>query len=185
MIYLASTSPRRAALLSQIGVSFSLINAPIVETRKPNESPQDYVLRLALEKAQAGFAKSDRSKPVLGADTIVVIDREILEKPSDQFHAKKMLQLLSGRTHQVFTAIALLDGCDSKTQLVKTNVSFKTLSEQEIDQYWLTEEPLDKAGGYAIQGFAGQFVSHIDGSYSAVVGLPLYETGLLIKVFKE
>ena len=183
MIYLASCSPRRAQLLEQIGVPFSLINADIEEIRKIDEPAQDYVLRLALEKAQAGFKNSDQSKPTLGADTIVVIDQQILEKPADQLVAKKMLQLLSGRTHQVYTAIALVNSQFSKTQLVKTDVSFKILSEQEIDQYWLTGEPLDKAAGYAIQGIAGKFVINISGSYSAVVGLPLYETALLIKEF--
>jgi len=183
MIYLASASPRRAQLLKQIDVPFSLVNADIEEIRKTDESAQDYVLRLALEKAQAGFKNSDRSKPTLGADTIVVIDQHILEKPANQLAAKKMLQLLSGRTHQVYTAIALVNSHFSKTQLVKTDVSFKILSEQEIDQYWLTGEPLDKAAGYAIQGIAGKFVINISGSYSAVVGLPLYETALLIKEF--
>ena len=184
MIYLASNSPRRAELLGQIGVSFSLVNAAVEEKIKAGESAENYVLRLALEKAQAGFANSDRSRLVLGADTIVVIDGQILEKPVDQAHAKKMLQLLSGRTHQVFTAIALVNAQAAKTQLVKTDVSFKVLTEQEIDDYWLTSEPLDKAAGYAIQGVAGKFVTNICGSYSAVVGLPLYETEQLIKEFK-
>ena len=184
MIYLASHSPRRAELLEQIAVPFSLVNASIEEKREAGESAENYVLRLALEKAQAGFENSDRTKPVLGADTVVVIDSQVLEKPADQLHAKKMLQQLSGRTHQVLTAIALLDSQSVKTQLVKTNVSFKVLSEQEIDDYWLTGEPLDKAAGYAIQGVAGKFVTAIHGSYSAVVGLPLYETAQLIKEFE-
>lgn len=184
MIYLASNSPRRSELLGQIGVSFSRVNASIEEKRKPGESAENYVLRLAFEKALAGFKNSDRTRLVLGADTIVVIDGQILEKPADQLHAKKMLQLLSGRTHQVFTAIALVDSQSVKTQLVKTDVGFKELSEQEIDEYWLTGEPLDKAAGYAIQGVAGKFVTNICGSYSAVVGLPLYETEQLIKEFK-
>jgi len=183
MIYLASNSPRRAELLEQIAVSFSLVKASIEEKIKEGESAEDYVLRLAFEKAQAGFENSERMKPALGADTIVVIDQKILEKPADQGHAKKMLQLLSGRTHQVFTAIALVDSCHSKTCLVKTDVSFKVLSEQEIAEYWLTGEPQDKAAGYGIQGIAGKFVTKISGSYSAVVGLPLYETEQLIKEF--
>lgn len=183
MIYLASNSPRRAELLKQIAVPFSLVNASIEEKREVGETAENYVLRLALEKAQAGFENSDRTRPVLGADTIVVIDGQILEKPVDQLHAKKMLQLLSGRTHQVFTAIALVSSQCSKTRLVTTDVSFKELSEQEIAEYWLTGEPLDKAAGYGIQGVAGKFVSNINGSYSAVVGLPLYETEQLIKEF--
>ena len=183
MIYLASNSPRRAQLLQQIGVEFTVVIAPVEEKIKENESAESYVLRLALEKAAAGFANSAQDRPVLGADTIVVIDRNILEKPTNQAHAKKMLQLLSGRTHQVFTAIALVDGGCSKTLLVKTDVSFKALNDQEIAEYWLSGEPLDKAGGYAIQGLAGKFITNISGSYSAVVGLPLYETDLLIKDF--
>ena len=184
MIYLASNSPRRAELLEQIAASFSLLKVSIEEKREAGESAENYVLRLALEKAQAGFENSDHTRPVLGADTIVVIDGQILEKPVDQLHAKKMLQLLSGRTHQVFTAIALVDSRTAKAQLVKTDVTFKALSEQEIDDYWLTGEPSDKAAGYAIQGVAGKFVTDIHGSYSAVVGLPLYETAQLIKEFK-
>ena len=185
MIYLASNSPRRAALLTQIGIPFSRVQADIEEKIGAGENAEDYVIRLALEKAQAGFANSDQSKPVLGADTIVVIDQQILEKPTDKFVAKKMLRLLSGRTHQVFTAIALLDSRRKKTELVKTDVSFKVLSDQEINDYWLTGEPIDKAAGYGIQGLAGKFVTNINGSYSAVVGLPLYQTEQLIKEFKE
>jgi len=183
MIYLASNSPRRAQLLQQIGIAFTVLNTFVEEKIKEHESAENYVLRLAREKAAAGFACSAKDRPVLGADTVVVIDRQILEKPVDQEQAKKMLQLLSGRTHQVFTAVALLDAVSSKTQLVKTDVSFKVLNEQEIADYWLSGEPLDKAGGYAIQGLAGKFITNISGSYSAVVGLPLYETDLLIKDF--
>jgi septum formation protein len=185
MIYLASNSPRRAELLEQIGVPFAVISTSIKEERGEGESAESYVLRLALEKAQAGFNKSEQRKAVLGADTIIVIDRQILEKPADQNDAKKMLRLLSGRTHQVFTAIAMVDGQLTKTQLVKTEVSFKELTELEIDDYWSTGEPKDKAAGYAIQGIAGKFVTNINGSYSAVVGLPLYETEQLIKEFEE
>ena len=185
MLYLASNSPRRAELLSQIGISFSLINGSIDEQRKLDEDAQEYVLRLALEKAQTGFNHSDQSRPVLGADTIVVVDHHVLEKPEDELAGKNMLQLLSGRTHQVFTAIAVVNSASQKTQLVKTDVTFKVLSEQEIAEYWSTGEPLDKAGGYAIQGIAGKFITNINGSYSAVVGLPLYETELLIKELKE
>lgn len=183
MIYLASNSPRRAELLQQINIPFGKVNGDIEEKRQDAESPENYVLRLALEKAQTGFKNSQQDKPTLGADTIVVIDQEILEKPRDKAHAKKMLSRLSGRTHQVFTAIALVNDCLLKTQLVKTDVTFKVINEQEIETYWLTGEPLDKAAGYGIQGYAGKFVAHINGSYSAVVGLPLYETDQLIKEF--
>ena len=182
-IYLASNSPRRAELLKQIGVQFTVLQTEIEEKKQEGETAEAYVQRLALQKAQAGLQKNAKKRPILGADTIVVIDQKILEKPIDQDHGKEMLTLLSGRTHQVFTAIALVDSHAEKIELVKTDVTFKTLSEQEIADYWLTGEPLDKAAGYGIQGIAGKFVTHIAGSYSAVVGLPLYETDMLIKNF--
>ena len=184
-IYLASNSPRRAQLLEQINIPFSKVNASIVEQQQLGESATDYVLRLAEQKAQVGFANSQKDRPVLGADTIVVIDNQVLEKPVDKLHARKMMQQLSEVTHQVFTAVAIVNKVLSKTILVKTEVTFKALSELEIENYWLTNEPLDKAGGYAIQGVAGKFVTNINGSYSAVVGLPLYETELLIKQFSQ
>ena len=182
-IYLASTSPRRRELLQQIGVSFSQVEASIEEKAQLGEEPEKYVKRLALAKAHVGFSNSTKDRPVLGADTIVVFGQQILEKPLHQKHAKQMLQLLSGNTHQVLTAIAIVDGKHSETQLVQTNVTFKSLSEQEINDYWLSGEPQDKAAGYGIQGVAGKFVISISGSYSAVVGLPLYETAELIKKF--
>lgn len=182
-IYLASNSPRRAELLTQIGVSYTRVKADIEESVQPRESACLYVSRLALQKAQAGFINSAQDKPVLGADTIVVIDEHILEKPRDKTHARDMMLLLSGKTHQVFTAIALVDEQKNKQVLVKTMVSFKQLTDQEISDYWQTGEPQDKAGGYGIQGIGGKFVTNITGSYSAVVGLPLYETDQLIKDF--
>ncbi len=182
-IYLASTSPRRRELLSQIGVSFDLVPAVIEEIPQPGESAQDYVVRLARQKAQTGFANSKQEKPALGADTIVTIDQKILEKPKDQEHAKEMLELLSGRVHQVLTAVTLWQDGYSKSVLVKTEVSFKKLSEQEISDYWQSGEPVDKAAGYAIQGIAGKFITNISGSYTGVVGLPLFETAELIETF--
>ncbi|PKH02973.1 septum formation inhibitor Maf [Psychromonas sp. MB-3u-54] len=184
-IYLASSSPRRSELLSQIGVSFDLVKADIEEKPETGEAAQDYVLRLALQKAQAGFKNSNKDRPVLGADTIIVIDQKILEKPRDKKHARKMLQLLSGRVHQVFTAVALVQSIYTKSTLVKTEVSFKTLSEQEISDYWRSGEPVGKAAGYAIQGIAGKFINNISGSYSGVVGLPLFETAELLGEFME
>lgn len=184
-IYLASSSPRRSELLGQIGVSFDLVKADIEEKPEMGESAQDYVLRLALQKAQAGFKNSSKDRPVLGADTIIVVDQRILEKPRDKRHAQEMLQLLSGRVHQVFTAVALVQDDDTKSTLVKTEVSFKKLSVQEISDYWRTGEPIDKAAGYAIQGVAGKFINNISGSYSGVVGLPLFETAELIREFME
>ncbi len=184
-IYLASGSPRRSELLTQLCVCFSVIKAPIEEVKLASESAEQYVLRLALEKAQAGWQSSKQDRPVLGADTIVVYKQQILEKPQDQLHAKEMMQLLSGKTHQVFTAVAVVDKQHQQQVLVKTDVTFKTLSEQEITDYWLTGEPLDKAGGYGIQGLAGRFITNISGSYTAVVGLPLYETEQLLIGFSK
>lgn len=183
MIYLASNSPRRAELLTQIGVTFTRVKADIEECVQPGESATQYVIRLAKQKAQAGFLNSTQDRPVLGADTIVVRDEFILEKPRDEKHAYQMMEKLSAATHQVFTAIAVVDNKQTKHVLVKTSVTFKALSDQEISDYWQTGEPCDKAGGYGIQGAGGKFVAHISGSYSAVVGLPLYETDQLIKEF--
>jgi septum formation protein len=161
------------------------VKADIEEKPEKGESAQDYVLRLALQKAQAGFKNSNKERPVLGADTIIVVDHHILEKPRNKRHAQKMLQLLSGRVHHVYTAVALVQGVYIKSTLVKTEVSFKTLSEQEISAYWLSGEPIGKAAGYAIQGVAGKFINNISGSYSGVVGLPLFETTELIREFME
>ena len=183
MIYLSSNSPRRAELLAQIGVSFTRVKADVEENLQSGETAAQYVTRLALQKAQAGFLNSKQDRPVLGADTIVVSDQHILEKPRNQDHAKQMMLKLSGATHQVFTAVALVDAVHKKQCLVTTAVTFKKLSEQEIADYWHTGEPADKAGGYGIQGIGGKFITHINGSYSAVVGLPLYETDQLIKEF--
>jgi len=183
MLYLASNSPRRAELLTQIGISFTRVKADIEEILQAEESAEQYVTRLAKQKAQAGFLNSAQDKPVLGADTVVVSGTDILEKPRDKAHAREMMLKLSGTTHHVFTAIALVDSKQTRQCLVTTAVTFKALSEQEISDYWHTDEPLDKAGGYGIQGVGGKFVTHIDGSYSAVVGLPLYETDKLIKEF--
>jgi len=182
-LLLASNSPRRAELLSQIHVEFEHIHSAINEVQEQGETSQDYVQRLALEKAQAGWQKNNQQGTVLGADTIVVCDDIVMEKPRDQQHAKQMMQLLSGNTHQVLTAVALVNQTQQAVKLVTTQVTFKTLTEQEIAAYWETGEPQDKAGGYGIQGFAGQFVTHLNGSYSAVVGLPLYETAALINAF--
>ena len=182
-IYLASNSPRRAELLQQIGVKFTRVSADIEECLQAGESAEQYVIRLAKQKAQAGFLNSQQDKPVLGADTIVTINQRVLEKPQDKADAREMMLLLSGQTHQVFTCIAMVDAHKTKHTLVKTAVTFKVLSEQDISEYWHSGEPKDKAGGYGIQGIAGRFVTQINGSYSAVVGLPLYQTDELINAF--
>jgi septum formation protein len=179
-IILASQSPRRAELLRQMQVDFDVLAVDIDESCYAGETAVAYVQRLALHKAQTAWRRSAQDKAVLGADTVVVAQGEILGKPKDLQDCRRMLGLLSGSSHEVLTAVALVSGDQKLQTLVKTQVSFKTLSQAEIDWYWHTGEPTDKAGAYAIQGLAGQFVQHINGSYSAVVGLPLYETRQLL-----
>lgn len=183
MLILASQSPRRAELLSQIGVPFTALSADIDESILPNETPENYVQRLAQQKAQAGWrASADTAKRrlVLGADTVVVINEQVMGKPKDFDDASAMLNLLSGQQHQVLTAVTVTSGQRFETILVKTDVTFCAFSPSQIEAYWQTGEPKDKAGSYAIQGIGGKFVTHIKGSYSAVVGLPLYETNQLL-----
>ena len=186
-IYLASQSPRRRELLQQIGVPHEVVSASVLEQPLQNESADTYVQRLALEKAQAGFAfivqKAMSPKPVLGADTIVVSDGVILEKPRDQIQFRQMLQSLAAKTHQVMTAVALVDAANAKVLLSTTSVSFRSIDMAEIDAYWDTGEPCDKAGGYGIQGLGSVFVQRIEGSYSGVVGLPIEQTVTLLKEF--
>ncbi|MBB1390639.1 septum formation inhibitor Maf [Shewanella sp. SG44-6] len=184
---LASTSPRRKELLAQAGFSqadfsFQLVAPDIDETPRLTETPQQYVCRLAVEKAQAGLALSGHiiAPKVLGSDTIVVLNDQILGKPIDQDDAKRMLTLLSGKTHEVMTAVALTDGEQTFSRLCRTQVSFCDLSAADIDAYVASGEPMDKAGAYGIQALGGCFVQSISGSYSAVVGLPLVETRELL-----
>ncbi|MCB5228362.1 Maf-like protein [Alishewanella sp. 16-MA] len=180
-IALASASPRRRELLQQLGVEFDLISASIDESVLPNETAAAYVSRLALQKAQAGAAKIANALPVLGSDTSVVVDNKILGKPTDYADFLAMMQLLSGRQHQVMTAVAIVSPSQTLQALAITDVFFREISEAEMADYWLTKEPCDKAGGYGIQGLAGKFVEKIHGSYSAVVGLPLCETDRLLQ----
>jgi len=182
-LYLASQSPRRSELLTQIGISFSLLSVDIDEVPKHNENAEDYVIRLAKEKAAAGWnAVKQEIKPVLGSDTAVVINGEILGKPENKDDAKRMLNLLSGKTHQVMTAVALAMSSENPQQpelncvISVSDVTFKLLSDSEIERYVATDESDDKAGSYAIQGLAAAFITHLSGSYSGVMGLPLYET---------
>ena len=184
-LYLASGSPRRQELLTQLGVSFERIVTGIEEKRAEGESAQQYVSRLAREKAQAGIALAREDLPVLGADTIVILNGEVLEKPRDTAHAAAMLRKLSGKTHQVMTAVALADSQHTLDCLVMTEVTFRTLSEEDIADYVASGEPLDKAGAYGIQGLGGCFVRKINGSYHAVVGLPLVETYELLSDFNS
>lgn len=178
-IILASGSPRRAELLQQIGVEFEIVPADIDETPAPNELAADYVQRMAREKALA-VAKEFPNQVVLAADTSVIVDGEIWGKPLDRQHAKVMLAGLSGRSHQVLTALAVFYGGDVALQLNVTDVSFATLTAEQIDSYVASGDADDKAGAYGIQGAAGCFVKHLNGSYSGVMGLPLYETAVLL-----
>ncbi len=182
-LLLASVSPRRRALLAQIGVSFEVTPVAMDETRHPGESPQAYVQRLALAKARAGWDRSARSIPVLGADTAVELDRNILGKPADKTQALAMLEALSGREHNVYTGVALVTRGHCGQYLSHTRVIFRDLSAREREAYWDGGEPLGKAGAYAIQGRAAVFVRELHGSYSGVVGLPLFETAQLLGDF--
>ncbi|MEN8616771.1 Maf family protein [Shewanella baltica] len=192
-LVLASTSPRRKELLAHIGLgrpefSFTQVAPDIDETGQQGEAPRDYVRRLAAEKAHAGLALcADMSQPaVLGSDTIVVLENQILGKPLDVADAKRTLSELSGRTHTVMTAVALTYQADAdlsfktSVRLVETQVRFCALSAADIDAYVASQEPMDKAGSYGIQGLGGCFVAAIEGSYSGVVGLPLVETRELL-----
>ena len=198
-LILASQSPRRRELLNQLGYQFTCLAADIDESVRVDEAPQYYVERLAREKVQhvlnlkaeskAGSKESSKKKfVVLGADTSVVFNQQILGKPENKADCLAMLSLLSNNQHQVFTSIAVghVDKGDIDkiiSQVICTDVYFKALTPNEIERYWQTGEPRDKAGSYGIQGIGGQFVKHIRGSYSAVVGLPLYETANLLAEF--
>ncbi|WP_371376654.1 nucleoside triphosphate pyrophosphatase [Thalassotalea aquiviva] len=183
MLYLASQSPRRQELLAQLTPIFRILPSHINEDVRPNEQARDYVNRMAIEKAEACLQQvNEQGAWVLGSDTIVVSHGNILGKPENQDHFIAMMSSLQGATHQVMTAIALISNEHCFTQTVVTDVTFRRLSRAEMLAYWQTGEPEDKAGGYGIQGIAGKFVKKINGSYSSVVGLPLYETEqLLIK----
>ncbi len=188
-LILASQSPRRAELLSQIGVSFIQRPAEVDETPRDDEPPLEYVWRMAELKAKAvcelvqseELAQQFDKLVVLGADTIGEISGEVLVKPHDFADFKRMMEMLSNNVHFVHTAVALCHGGRVESRVVTAEVEFGPLSDQDIHWYWQTEEPKDKAGGYAIQGIAGHFVKQIKGSYSAVVGLPLYETVNMLK----
>ena len=219
MIHLASKSPRRRLLLDQIGVDYTIVDAPIDEVRRPGEPPKRFVERMAREKAQAGLAAlgDARTAPVLAADTAVVLDEQVLGKPRDEGHAIAMLRALSGRMHRVISAVAIAgiragdagngladtdghgpaagSGADpgtgpgadpgaGDTPRVMTSVSrvwFREITHHERRSYCASGEPLDKAGAYAIQGRAAIFVARLDGSFSGVMGLPLFETASLLR----
>ncbi len=184
-LYLASQSPRRAELLQQIDIGFKQISVDTDETVLANEAPEAYVKRVAIAKAQAGLVVVEEQGlqplPVLGADTAVIIAGQIMGKPRDRNHALAMLTQLSGKTHQVLSAVCLCYQQHQEVALSTTEVSFREIEPAELEQYWLSGEPLGKAGAYAIQGLAAVFVEKIHGSYSAVVGLPLLETQQLLQ----
>lgn len=178
-IVLASRSPRRRVLLEQIGVPYTALPVDIDETMKHGEDVESYVRRMALEKAQQA-RDMQPNLPALGADTVVVVDDKILGKPQDRVQGLAFLRLLSGRAHEVLSAVAIAR-TSSCVRLSRTRVWFRHLGNEEIEVYWASGEPCDKAGGYAIQGTGAAFVTRIDGSYSGVMGLPLYETVELLK----
>ncbi len=181
-IYLASASPRRSALLRQIFVPHQILIPDIDESRLADESPADYVVRLARAKAQRIWERlrPEERKPVLAADTTVALGDEIFGKPHDRAAGVTMLQRLSGRTHQVYTAVALCHAGGLEHALSCSEVRFRSLSVPECNAYWNSGEPQDKAGGYAVQGLAAAFITELKGSYSGVMGLPLAETALLL-----
>ncbi|GGE77175.1 Maf family protein [Massilia psychrophila] len=192
-IYLASKSPRRRELLRQIGVDFELLSlrsdaargADVSELELPGEAPPDYVARVANEKAAFAWhvvqCRRLPARPVLAADTTVALDGEILHKPANLDEAVRMLERLSGRTHQVLTSVAVHHKNFTGQFTQVSQVRFATLSAQSIKAYCVTGEPYDKAGGYGIQGLAALFVEHIDGSHSGIMGLPLFETAQLLR----
>lgn len=183
-LYLASQSPRRRELLSGLGVEFSILPIDIDERMQSLESAADYVSRLAREKAAAGLAvvagRGESGALVLGSDTAVVVDRDILGKPRDRDDFLDMMERLSGRAHDVMTAVALASHDRVEVEVVTSRVVFAELMPEQARAYWDTQEPCDKAGGYAVQGLASVFIKRIEGSYSAIVGLPLRETAQLL-----
>ncbi len=184
MLYLASKSPRRALLLQQLGLEFSVLEVEVPEHRAPDESPLDYVRRVARDKAHAGrsdLAEASDKLFVLGADTEVVLDDAVFGKPADADSAAAMLGRLSGLTHQVMSAVCLIGAGGEWTTHCVSQVRFAALDAATIERYSATGEPLGKAGGYAIQGRGAMLVEHLEGSYSAVMGLPLFETAALLR----
>lgn len=184
-LYLASRSPRRRQLLEQIGIRYGVLDVDVPERVEPGEAPDAYVLRVAKAKARAGWAAEDRRQqlPVLAADTEVVVDGHVQGKPADRQAAQTMLQALAGRSHEVISTVVV---CQAGRELWRTSCSrvwFRAMSEAEIDAYWDTGEPRGKAGGYAVQGLGATFVQRLDGSYSGVMGLPLFETCQLLAEF--
>lgn len=181
--HLASRSPRRADLLRLAGYRFACVEADVPEHPRPGEPPDRYALRVALEKARAGLARAADGRPVLGADTDVVVDGTVLGKPRDRDDAVRMLLALSGRAHEVVSAVAVVAPGREETGLARTEVHFGSVGREEAEAYWVSGEPCDKAGAYAIQGRAARWIREIRGSHSGVIGLPLHETAGLLARF--
>ncbi len=189
MIYLASASPRRQELLRQLGLDFEAIASNLEEVPQPGERPQDYVARVARDKARY-VARQLREQgealhPVLGADTEVVLGGEVLGKPRDRTHGMEMLRKLSGCTHEVLSGVCVVHDDREYAALNRSRVTFRPLTEAEIAVYWDTGEPADKAGAYAIQGRAAAFIERLEGSYSGVMGLPLYELAGILREIRS
>jgi septum formation protein len=185
MLHLASQSPRRRQLLEQLGVDFAVLDVEVAEQRASAETPQDYVSRVARDKAQAGLAQLGNAAQavVLGADTEVVLDDEVFGKPQDADDAAAMLRRLSGHTHAVISVVWLVGAAREQCAVCVSQVRFATLDEPTIAAYVATGEPFGKAGAYAIQGRGAMLVEHLQGSYSGVMGLPLFETARLLRHF--
>lgn len=184
-IILASASPRRRELLQQIGVQFRVVVSNSEETPASGETAEDYVRRVALAKARTVWERLSEAEqcPVLGADTEVVLDGAILGKPADRAAALAMLERLSGRAHEVLSAVAIVYGDSEALRVSRSVVSFRATTPQERAAYWNSGEPCDKAGGYAVQGLGAVFIEKLDGSYSGVMGLPIFETAELLREF--
>ena len=183
-IYLASSSPRRRQLLEQLGIRYRVVAQAVDETPRREESPLQCVERLALEKARAGWAGlTGGAAPVLGADTCIVLDGEMLGKPRDRDHGLAILAALAGRSHHVLSAVALVQGECAAVRTSESTVTLRHMSRLEREAYWASGEPKDKAGTYAIQGKGAVFIRRLDGSYSGVMGLPLFETAQLLDEF--
>jgi septum formation protein len=182
-IYLASGSPRRRELLEQIGVPYAVLSVTVDEARRAREAPRAMVLRLARAKAQAGWGDLTpaQRRPVLGADTVVVVNGTLLGKPRDKAQALAMLAQLSGRAHEVFTGVAVVNAQGMRRAVSRSVVRFRVISEAERRAYWASGEPCDKAGAYAVQGLGAMFIKGIEGSYSGIMGLPLFETAKLLR----
>ena len=181
ILHLASSSPRRRELLAALGLNFSYEGVAIDESALPGESAQDMVLRLATTKARTASDSGEYAVPVLGADTIVILDERVFGKPGSREEALQMLASLSGRTHQVLTGVAVVAHGELESALSLTAVQFREIHPDEAEAYWQSGEPAGKAGAYAVQGLGGIFVSAIHGSYTGVVGLPVFETADLLR----